>query len=68
MTDSAMLALIRREVARLGGIRASAREWGLSHSYLARVLSGQQPTGPRLLAKVGWERATTLRRIKGRGK
>ena len=65
MTDSAMLSLIRREVAKLGGIRASGRKWGLSPPYIGDVVRGRRPPSARLLAKVGWERVTTLRRIKG---
>lgn len=63
-----MLATFRKAVDRAGGIRAWARDQGLSAAYVSDVLLKRRAPGPSVCEPLGLERVRTVtvtyRRIK----
>ena len=49
ITLEQICARLEREIELLGSLRNVARELGVSHPYLSRVLSGRRSPGPKLL-------------------
>lgn len=61
--ESEMVDVIRIEVGKVGSLRAAARLWKISPTYLCFVMSGKTRPGVSVLKAIGWERApTTYRR------
>lgn len=55
-----MMARLRREVERAGGVRALAREWDISAAHLSSVLLGTQRAGDTIAAKLGLMAVRTI--------
>ena len=55
--ESAMVDVIRAEVAKVGTLREAARRWRISPTYLCFVMSGKTRPGVSVLKAIGWERA-----------
>jgi lambda repressor-like predicted transcriptional regulator len=53
MTESEVRAKVEAEVQRAGSMRALAREWGMSVSYLSDFLAGRRGPGPQILDPLG---------------
>ena len=65
ITESDMVDVIRREVAKFPSMRAATRAWKVSPTYLCFVMSGKTRPGVSILKAIGWERApATYQRMK----
>ena len=53
-----VLALLRKEVAAVGSMRAYARQHGYTVAYLSDVLRGRRDPGPKVLTPLGLVRDT----------
>mgnify|MGYP001571901368 CR=1 FL=1 len=53
MTLDGLLAHLRLEVERAGGIRPLSRKWGLCAGHISRLLRKEKIPGPVVLARLG---------------
>jgi hypothetical protein len=53
MTLDGLLAFLRLEVDRAGGINALGRKWGLCSGHISRILRKEKIPGPVVLARLG---------------
>lgn len=53
MTLDGLVAYLRLEVDRAGGLNALGRKWGICSGHLSRVLRKQKIPGPVVLARLG---------------
>lgn len=53
LTDAGVREKLRLLTGLAGGVRALARQWGFSHTYVYEVLSGKRPPSARILDKMG---------------
>lgn len=60
MNEKAVVELVRKEKARAGGVRALAREWGISPVYISDLLNGRRGPGPGILKNLGLKRVQTV--------
>ena len=60
MDANGVLALLEKEREAAGGVRALARRWKLSVTYVSLVLRGALPPGPKILTKMGLTRTRTV--------
>ena len=60
MDANAVLVLLQKQREAAGGVRALARRWKLSVTYVSLVLRGALPPGPKILAKMGLTRSRTV--------
>jgi DNA-binding phage protein len=54
VTLDGLLAFLRLEVERAGGLNALGRKWGICSSHLSRVLRKQKIPGPVVLTRLGF--------------
>ncbi len=52
-TEADICELIEAEIERAGGLRALAREWRISPSYLCHVIGGRTKPGDGILRHLG---------------
>ncbi len=67
MTREYLIALLHKSVYKAGGVRAWAKEHGLSAAYVSDALNDNRRMGPAILKALGVEVAstvTTYRRIR----
>ena len=55
-----MIDIIRAEVAKFDSLRAAARHWKISPTYLCFVCMGKTRPGVSILKAIGWERAPAM--------
>jgi hypothetical protein len=55
MTEDDVVNLIRRNIQRAGSLRALAREWKITPSYLSDLTNGRRAPGPAVLVPLGLE-------------
>lgn len=60
MNENELRRRVVREVARAGGLRALAREWGVSPAYLSCYLNGTMRAGEKIAAKLGLTAVRTI--------
>ncbi len=53
---------LREAINSAGGVRALAREWGVSPSLISETECGSRRPGRVILDRLGWERITIYRR------
>lgn len=53
MTLDGLLAHLRLEVDRAGGMRALARKWDITTGHISRLLRKEKRPGPIMLARLG---------------
>lgn len=64
ISELEIVDVIRSEVAKQPSLRAAARLWKVSPTYLCFVMSGKTRPGVSILKAIGWERApATYQRI-----
>lgn len=56
MNEQAVMELVKREKARAGGVRALAREWGISPSLISDFLNGRRGPVSVILRPLGLKR------------
>lgn len=57
LSEEAMVMRIRDMVGRFDSLRAAARAWKISPTYLCFVMQGKTRPGESILKAIGWERA-----------
>lgn len=64
MTEKDIIILIQHQVKRAGSMRALARDWNITVSYVSDLLNGRRAPGPKVLGPLGIEvvKTTTYRR------
>jgi hypothetical protein len=65
MTEDQVRAKVEAEVGRAGSLRALAREWRISPSYLSDFLNGRRGPGPQVLSPLGLVQEVSVRYIPG---
>src|SRR5690606_38984925 len=60
LDDAGLRRLLRRRCDAAGGVRALAREWGVSVSIVIETLSGKRRVAGRVLRGLGYERVEIL--------
>jgi len=60
MDETKVIEHIVRAVNEAGSIRAVARDWGVSPSYLCDLLAGRRAPGPAILGPLGLRRVVTV--------
>jgi hypothetical protein len=63
-TEAQVREQVEAEVLRLGSLRALARQWGMSPSYLSDFLNGRRGPGPQILRPLGL--VVTVRYVRGK--
>jgi len=58
MTESQIREVVRKEVERIGSIRAAAKKWRISHGHLADFLRGERKPYPAVIGPLGYVRET----------
>lgn len=60
MTESEVIALVRRKVDEAGSMREYARQTGVTVSYVSDLLNGRRAPGPKILGPLGIERVKVV--------
>ena len=63
MTESEVVAEIKRQMATFGSLREAAKQWKLSPTYVSLVTQGKMRPGVSILQATGFERVTLYQRI-----
>lgn len=63
MTESDVVKALRKDIARIGGLRKWARANKVSAPYTSRVARGEKPPTEAILSPLGLECVKTYRRI-----
>ena len=53
---TAVLRILEREITNAGGVRALARQWGISPAHVCNLRLGKREPSPAILAKLGFRR------------
>jgi hypothetical protein len=67
VTLDGLLAYLRLEVDRAGGLNALGRKWGICSGHLSRVLRKQKIPGPVVLARLGLRERVEYEDVKTSG-
>ncbi len=67
ITDTELLALLKADCCCAGSHRACPARHGLAESYVADLLKGRRPLGPKVPAPLGYERVVRYREKHGGG-
>lgn len=60
MDEKQVIERVRKEVGRAGSIRALAREWGVTPSYICDLLNGRRAPGGKILGPLGLRMVKTV--------
>lgn len=66
MTESEVIDVIRARIAKSGSVRALAREWNVSPSYLCDLRDGRRAPGPKILEPFGMRRVVRVEYVKAK--
>lgn len=53
VTEAQIRKRLASEIVRAKGVRALAREWGISPTVISMTVNGRRPPGPAILARLG---------------
>lgn len=59
-----LLGILRARVTEATSKASAATALGISRQYIGEVLAGKWLPGPKLLARLGYEKVTMYRRVK----
>lgn len=60
MSEQDVRELIKAEIAKAGGLRKLASEWGISPAYLSDCTTNRRAPGPAILKHMGIERRVVV--------
>lgn len=63
VTETQIRRRLASEILRAKGVRALAREWGVSPTVVSMAANGRRRPGPAILARLGIEATAKVRRI-----
>lgn len=66
LTEDQVRRKVESEMIKAGSIRALAREWRISASYLCDFLNGRRGPGPQILRPLGLIQVVEVRYIRGK--
>lgn len=65
MTEPELISHIAARANQAGGVRALARDWGISPAMISDVINGRRGPGPKVLKAFGLKRVVRVSYEKG---
>lgn len=60
LDEADVIEMVRKSARRAGSMRAMAREWDVTVSYISDLLNGRRAPGPKILDPLGIDRVKII--------